>query len=267
MCSQHEQTVDHLYLDSWYQPKQSTSPGTYPHWSICKDHDIEITDKWYLHEPETVIRNKDNNIIIMWDIPVNTDRTITANRPNIIVKDSVNSTCKLIDMTVPSDRNIALKEIEKKSTSTKTQNQKYRECGISVKTVVIPEVVGALGTLMKGMVSNGQATSIITHDFSSLCTIIIIFNYNGIFIIIIPFYRCSKTQERQASKKFFNKCSENSRSQMVFRTYIFRKLTLSAPDDLYCFCASAVHSATRQLTVSTLSPHILSTPGKHFDCQ
>ena len=49
----------------------------------------------------------------MWDMPVNTDRTIIANRPDIIVKDSVNSTCKLIDMTVPSDRNIAL--IEKKS--------------------------------------------------------------------------------------------------------------------------------------------------------
>ena len=57
----------------------------------------------------------DNNITIMWDMPVNTDKTVTANRPDIIVKDSVNSTCKLIDMTVPSDRNIALKEIEKKS--------------------------------------------------------------------------------------------------------------------------------------------------------
>ena len=34
-------------------------------------------------------------------------------------KDSVNSTCKLIDMTVPSDRNIALKETEKNA-STKT---------------------------------------------------------------------------------------------------------------------------------------------------
>ena len=53
----------------------------------------------------TVMHNKDNNITIMWDMPVNTDRTITANRPDIIVKDSVNSTCKLIDMTVPSDRN------------------------------------------------------------------------------------------------------------------------------------------------------------------
>ena len=89
--------------------------AAYLHWSICKDHDIEITDKWYQHAPETVIHNKDNNIPIMWDMPVNTDRTITANRPDIIVKDSVNSTCKLFDMTVPSDRNIALKEIEKKS--------------------------------------------------------------------------------------------------------------------------------------------------------
>ena len=55
------------------------------------------------------------NITIMWDMPVNTDRIITANRPDINVKDSVNSTCKLIDITVTSDRNIALKEIEKKS--------------------------------------------------------------------------------------------------------------------------------------------------------
>ena len=33
----------------------------------------------------------------------------------------------------------------------------------------------------------------------------------------------------QANKKFFNKCSENSRSQIVFRTDIFRKLSLGAP--------------------------------------
>ena len=53
--------------------------AAYLHWSIRKDHDIEITDKWYEQEPETVMYNKDNNITIMWDMPVNTDRTITAN--------------------------------------------------------------------------------------------------------------------------------------------------------------------------------------------
>ena len=40
-------------------------------------------------------------------------------------------------------------------------------------------------------------------------------------------------RRRQASKKFYNKCSENSRSQIVFRTDIFGKLTLGAPDYRY----------------------------------
>ena len=72
---------------------------------------------------------KDNNITIMWDMSVNTNRTITANRSDIIVKDSVNSTCKLIDMTVPSERNIALKETEKKS--------KYKGGFLSIKDKAI----------------------------------------------------------------------------------------------------------------------------------
>ena len=37
-------------------------------------------------------------------------------------------------------------------------------------------------------------------------------------------------KENRASKKFYNKCSENSRSQIVFRTDIFRKMTLGVPD-------------------------------------
>ena len=37
-------------------------------------------------------------------------------------------------------------------------------------------------------------------------------------------------RRRQASKKFYSKCSENSRSQIVFRTDIFQKLSLGAPE-------------------------------------
>ena len=93
----------------------------------------------------------------MWNMPVNTDKAVTANRPDIIVKDSVNSTCKLIDMTVPSDRNIALKEIEKKS--------KYKDLELEIqrmwhmKTILIPVVVGALGTVKKGMIENIEKVS------------------------------------------------------------------------------------------------------------
>ena len=67
------------------------------------------------------MHNKDNNITIIWDI----DRTMTANRPDIVVKDLVNSTCKLIVMTIPSDRNIALKEMKKKS--------KYKDLEVKIQ--------------------------------------------------------------------------------------------------------------------------------------
>ena len=61
------------------------------------------------------MHNKDNNITIIWEMPVNTDWTITANIPDIVFRDPVNSICELIDMIVPLERNIALKEMENKS--------------------------------------------------------------------------------------------------------------------------------------------------------
>ena len=98
------------------------------------------------------MHNEDNNITIVWDMPVNTDRTVTANRPDIVVKYSVNSTCKLIDMTVPSYKNIALKKMEKKSKYKDLELKIQRMC--QMKTVVIPVVVGALGTVKKAVVEN-----------------------------------------------------------------------------------------------------------------
>ena len=37
--------------------------AAYLHWSICKDHDIEISDKWYLQESETVMHNKGKKVL------------------------------------------------------------------------------------------------------------------------------------------------------------------------------------------------------------
>ena len=77
MCSQHEETVDHIVSGCELLAKteyisRHNKTAAYLHWSICKDRHIEITDKWY--EPETAMHNKDNNVAIIWDMPVNTDR-------------------------------------------------------------------------------------------------------------------------------------------------------------------------------------------------
>ena len=49
----------------------------------------------------------------------------------------------------------------------------------------------------------------------------------------VPFFRCSKILGEAGKQEIYNKDSENSRSQIVFRTDIFQKLTLGAAN--LCF--------------------------------
>jgi len=43
-----------------------------------------------------------------------TDREVTANRPDIIIKNKREKTCTLIDVAIPADRKVVQKEAEKK---------------------------------------------------------------------------------------------------------------------------------------------------------
>ena len=49
----------------------------------------------------------------LWDFPIRTDRTIQTNRLDIVFKHKQSKTCKLTDMSVPSDSIISAKEFEK----------------------------------------------------------------------------------------------------------------------------------------------------------
>ena len=71
MCLQHV-AVDHIL--SWCEVLAKTEyisrrnkAAAYLHSSICKDHDIGITDKLYEHKPETAMHNK-NNYTTTWEI-------------------------------------------------------------------------------------------------------------------------------------------------------------------------------------------------------
>ena len=81
--------------------------GQYIHWKICNHYDIETPNKWYEHKPLPVVDTP--NETILWDFPIRNDRTIQANRSDIVIKHKHNKTCQLIDMSVPSDSNISAK--------------------------------------------------------------------------------------------------------------------------------------------------------------
>jgi predicted Holliday junction resolvase-like endonuclease len=53
-------------------------------------------------------------VTVLWNQAVHTDREVTANRPDIIIKNKKEETCTLIDVAIPADRNVVQKEAEKK---------------------------------------------------------------------------------------------------------------------------------------------------------
>ena len=120
---------------------------SYIHWKVCHNYNIKTSEKWYDHEPETVTENED--VTILWDMPIHTDRKITANRPDIVIKDHKTKTCKLINMAVPSDRNASVKVTEKLSKYKDLEIETSRMWGMRTET--IPVIIGALGAIKKGL--------------------------------------------------------------------------------------------------------------------
>ena len=150
-CEEKTETIDHLVsgcsiLTPGEYKNRHDRVGQYLHWKICKHFSVDTNTNWYEHHPEPVTEGQD--FTILWDFPIQTDRTIQANRPDIVIKDKKNNTCLLIDMSVPSDRNVSAKVFEKLS--------KYKDLEIEIekmwhlKTRTIPVVVGALGLIKKG---------------------------------------------------------------------------------------------------------------------
>ena len=87
--------------------------------------------------------NKD--VELLWDMTLNTDRQVGANRPDIVLRDKASKKTYIIDISCPSDKNVTSNENEKvaKYSGLRVELGKMwdSEC------VVIPVVVGGLGVI------------------------------------------------------------------------------------------------------------------------
>jgi hypothetical protein len=90
------------------------------HYSICKKLGIETSENWYSHILKPVTEHED--VTVLWNQGIQTDREVLANRLDIIIKNK-DKTCLLIDVAIPSDKNVIQKEAEKKL---KYKKSKYR---------------------------------------------------------------------------------------------------------------------------------------------
>ena len=108
VCDRQTEIIDHPvsgcpmvtpteYLNR-YDYQDSTSTG------VCvKNFVLPDESSWWEHKLPKVIGNK--NTTISWDFGIHTDKTIQANRPDIIVKNHNDKTCFFIATSVPSGTN------------------------------------------------------------------------------------------------------------------------------------------------------------------
>jgi hypothetical protein len=114
-CKEYEETIVHLISGCPTLAKNEyilrhDKVCTHLHYSICKKLGIETAENWYSHIPKLVTEHED--ITVLWNQGIQTDREVLANRPDIIIKNK-EKTCLLIDVAIPSDRNVIQKEAEK----------------------------------------------------------------------------------------------------------------------------------------------------------
>jgi len=93
---------------------------------------------------------------VFWNQAVHTDREVTANRPDIIIKNKKKEkTCTLIDVATPADKNVVQKEAENKL--------KYKTLFIEVqrmwnpKCTIVPVIIGTTGIVTRNLRNNLEA--------------------------------------------------------------------------------------------------------------
>ena len=104
---------------------------------------IHCNGKWCEHVPESVLENE--GCKILWEFPTQTDKVIEHRRPDIVCIDKIVKSCLIIDIAIPGDQNVIMKQQEK--------IDKYQDLQIELgklrklKAEVVPVVAGALGTI------------------------------------------------------------------------------------------------------------------------
>ena len=152
VCGATDETVTHIVSEcskltqKGYKQVRHDNVAKMLHWKLCEKWGFNKAEKCYIHKPEKALESE--NCMILWDFPIQTDKTLEHNRPDITVIDKKSKKFLLIDSTCPFDTRIEKKKEEK---CKNYSDLKYEITKIwkMRKVEVIPVVIGALGTVKK----------------------------------------------------------------------------------------------------------------------
>lgn len=111
------------------------------HWSLLKCFNQPVARNYWNHVPSAVVDSSE--VKVLWDFNIYIDCVLAARRPDIVVIAKHQQVVQIVDVAVPSDCNVVMKETEK--------IEKYKDLSIELSSLwkmkceVIPIVIGGLG--------------------------------------------------------------------------------------------------------------------------
>ena len=149
-CRQHKETIQHVISGC---PTLAPTKYIERHDNVCKYIHLLLANKynlmeeipkWYEYDPEPLLEN--DSAKVLWNFPVQTDRRVNHNKPDILVLEKVERKIYIIDIAVPNDVNISRKRNEKIN--------KYANLAIEIKQLwnaqtvkTVPIIIGATGLI------------------------------------------------------------------------------------------------------------------------
>ena len=162
MCGDKEETISHIVSEckqlaqNEYKLSRHDKVAAILHRDICKKNGFECGDKSYEHVVDSekkVLENED--VKVLWDFPIQTDKKLDHNRPDITMIDKRKKVCWLIDVACPFDTRIDKKEHEKIEAYTELKYEVLKVWRAEVQKVfIVPIIIGALGSVTKKLGKN-----------------------------------------------------------------------------------------------------------------
>ena len=102
-----------------------------------------------MHNPASVLENDTHKLL--WHFDIQTDHLISARQPDLkIINNNKRRTCRIVNFIVPADHRIKLKESKNKDKYLDLTRELKKLWNTKVTFISI--VIGALGTVTKGLV-------------------------------------------------------------------------------------------------------------------
>ena len=146
VCGMVPEYVDHLLssctpLAATMYKQRHDRVASIVHWSPLKRFNLSVSRNYWDHIPSAVVESSD--VKLLWDFNIYTDHVLAARRPDIVVIDHLHNVVQIVDVAVPSDCNVTMKEIDK--------IEKYKDLSVELSSLwkmkceVVPIIVGGLG--------------------------------------------------------------------------------------------------------------------------